>query len=170
MVRVRANLVVAGNGMTTLNGSSRPLSNPEDRRRFHALRKASSAVAIGGSTFRSEPYSKCPLPLFVATTDRDLAGELSSAQERKFLNLSPLELVKFALKQIDGALLIEGGVSFLRELIQAEIIDELQITRVETHGDGHPFDDLLLQKHYRLLSSEDSYQSKFEIWAPRKSW
>jgi dihydrofolate reductase len=61
-------------------------------------------------------------------------------------------------------------VSFLRELIEAEIIDELQITRVETHGDGHPFDDLLLQKHYRLLSSEDSYQSKFEIWAPRKSW
>jgi len=170
VVRVRANLIVAGNGMTTLNGSSRPLSNPEDRRRFHALRKASSAVAIGGSTFRSEPYSKCPLPLFVATTNRDLAGELSSAQERKFLNLSPLELVKFALKQIDGALLIEGGVSFLRELIEAEIIDELQITRVETHGDGHPFDDLLLQKYYRLLSSEDSYQSKFEIWAPRKSW
>ena len=170
MVRVRANLIVAGNGMTTLNGSSRPLSNPEDRRRFHALRKASSAVAIGGSTFRSEPYSKCPLPLFVATTDRDLAGELSSAQERKFLNLSPLELVKFALKQIDGALLIEGGVSFLRELIEAEIIDELHITRVEKHGDGHPFDDLLLQKHYRLLSSGDSYQSKFEIWAPRKSW
>lgn len=150
--------------MTTLAGSSRLLSNPEDRRRFHALRESASAIAIGGSTFRSEPYSKTTLPLYVSTRGKDLSG--SSA---KFFNLSPLKLVELALSEIDGVILIEGGVNFLAELIERRAIDEINITRVQKNGDGYPFNQAHLELYYQLEQSENSGDTVFELWIPNKS-
>lgn len=163
MSRVRANLIVGKNGMTALAGSSRPLSNPEDRKRFHALRRSASAIAIGGSTFRSEPYAKSPIPLYVSTR-----GEVLSSANVQFHNLSPLDLVELALAENDGVILIEGGVNFLDELIKAEVIDELNITRVEKDGDGFPFSDTELVRHYRLEKNEKSGDTVFELWRPKK--
>ena len=39
-----ANLVIGSNGMSTLAGSSRGLSSPADRARFHQLRQAAEAI------------------------------------------------------------------------------------------------------------------------------
>ena len=163
MPRVRANLLVGGNGMTTLEGSSRPLSNSADRKRFHALRDSACAIVIGGSTYRSEPYSRTPIPLYVSTRVKELSGS-----NTKFLNLSPLKLVELALSEVDGVILIEGGVNFLSELIGSEVIDEFNITRVQKNGDGYPFSETQLQHHYQLELSEKSGDAVFELWRPRK--
>lgn len=163
MSRVRANLLVGGNGMTTLEGSSRLLSNPADRKRFHDLRESASAIAIGGSTFRSEPYSRTPIPLYVSTRSKELSGS-----NTRFLNLSPLELLELALSEIDGVIMIEGGVNFLSELIDREAIDEFNITRVQKNGDGNPFSETQLEHHYYLELSEKSGDTVFELWRPRK--
>ena len=163
MSRVRANLLVGGNGMTTLAGSSRPLSNAADRRRFHTLRESAGAIAIGGSTYRNEPYSKSSIPLYVSTRSQGLTGV-----NARFLNLSPFELVKLALSENARDLLVEGGVNFLSELIEREAIDELNITRVQKDGDGYPFDEAQLERHYQLVSSEKSGDTVFELWRPRK--
>lgn len=160
--KVIANIVVASNGMTTLNGSSRELSNPDDRARFHALRVNSSAILIGGSTFRSEPYEKAPLPLYVASRDEEPRNS-----NARFFALSPSELVKLAASEVKGAVLIEGGVNFLKELIALQKIDEIYITRVKKTGDSHIFDFEKLRNQYALKSAEEIRGTLFELWTPK---
>ena len=165
MAQIEANLLVARNKMTSLKGSSRKLSTLEDRKRFHALRKDAGAIAIGGSTYRTEPYSSCPLPLYVATTRQGL-----HQSGVRFLILPPVKLVELARGEIDGKLLIEGGVNFLHELIKSEVIDLIHISRVDQDGDAFEFDENLLRIHYRLVMNERSGETQFESWEPlRKS-
>lgn len=165
MAQILANLIIARNGATSIRGSSRPLSTPEDRKRFHALRKGASAIAIGGSTFRTEPYENLKIPLFVAT--RDSSTEIGgSSSDVRFYNLSPLELLQVARKEIEGAILIEGGVNFLRDLIAAQVIDQIFISRVDLDGDDYLFDEEALRLNYRLDSSETIGDTNFEIWQP----
>ena len=165
MAQILANLVVARNGATSLRGSSRPLSTPEDRKRFNALRKGASAIAIGGSTFRTEPYENLKIPLFVAT--RDSSTEIGgSSSDVRFYNLSPLELLQVARKEIEGAILIEGGVNFLRDLIAAQVIDQIFISRVDLDGDDYLLDEETLRLNYRIVSSETVGDTNFEIWQP----
>lgn len=165
MAQILANLVIARNGATSIRGSSRPLSTPEDRKRFHALRKGASAIAIGGSTFRTEPYENLKIPLFVAS--RDSSTEIGgSSSDVRFYNLSPLELLQVARKEIEGAILIEGGVNFLRDLIAAQVIDQIFISRVDLDGDDYLLDEEALRLNYRLVSSETIGDTNFEIWQP----
>lgn len=165
MAQILANLIIARNGATSIRGSSRPLSTPEDRKRFHALRKGASAIAIGGSTFRTEPYENLKIPLFVAT--RDSSTEIGgSSSDVRFYNLSPLELLQVARKEIEGAILIEGGVNFLRDLIAAQVIDQIFISRVDLDGDDYLLDEEALRLNYRLDSSETIGDTNFEIWQP----
>ena len=165
MAQILANLVIARNGATSIRGSSRPLSTPEDRKRFHALRKGASAIAIGGPTFRTEPYENLKIPLFVAT--RDSSTEIGgSSSDVRFYNLSPLELLQVARKEIEGAILIEGGVNFLRDLIAAQVIDQIFISRVDLDGDDYLLDEEALRLNYRLVSTESIGETNFEIWEP----
>jgi len=165
MAQILANLIIARNGATSIRGSSRPLSTPEDRKRFHALRKGASAIAIGGSTFRTEPYENLKIPLFVAT--RDSSTEIGgSSSDVRFYNLSPLELLQVARKEIEGAILIEGGVNFLRDLIAAQVIDQIFISRVDLDGDDYLLDEETLRLNYRIVSSETVGDTNFEIWQP----
>lgn len=159
--------------MTSLRGSSRPLSTPEDREKFHALRKGASAIAIGGSTFRSEPYENLQIPVFVAT--RQLSSEVEANQSEvrtqsrvRFYDQSPLELLRVASREVEGAILIEGGANFLRELIPAQVIDKIYISRVDQDGDDYLFDQDALRSNYRLVSTEKINNTNFEIWEPRR--
>ncbi|MFM8384582.1 MAG: hypothetical protein ACKN96_06345 [Actinomycetota bacterium] len=165
MAQLLANLVVARNGATSLRGSSRPLSTPEDRKRFHALRKGASAIAIGGSTFRTEPYENLKIPLFVATkhSSSEIGGNPAAV---RFYDLSPLELIQIARKEIAGTILIEGGVNFLRDLIAAQKIDQIYISRVGLDGDDYHLDEQALRLSYQLVSTERIGETNFEIWEP----
>lgn len=173
MAKLLANLIVARNGMTSLRGSSRPLSTPEDREKFHVLRNGASAIAIGGSTFRSEPYKNLKIPLFVATTQ--LSSEVGANQSEvrtqsrvRFYDLSPRELLRVASREVEGAILIEGGVNFLRGLITAQEIDQIYISRVDQDGDDYPLDEQALRSNYGLVSNEKISNTNFEIWEPRR--
>jgi riboflavin biosynthesis pyrimidine reductase len=161
--KVLANIVVASNGMTTLNGSSRELSNSDDRTRFHALRAKSAAIVIGGSTFRSEPYRKVALPLYVASSQKKPMNSTA-----RFFALSPSELVRLVVTEVKGAVLIEGGVNFLKELIAHQEIDEIHITRVQKSGDGHLFEFEALANRYSLRSMEEIRGTRFELWIPKR--
>jgi riboflavin biosynthesis pyrimidine reductase len=157
--------------MTSLRGSSRPLSTPEDRERFHSLRKGAKAILIGGATFRAEPYQNLSIPLFIATR-KTVANALESPrgnQSRsgaRLINVSPAELVRLARKEIPGDLLIEGGINFLNDLIESRAIDQFHITRVKTDGDALPFNEQTLQSNYRLISKERVNETTFELWHP----
>jgi riboflavin biosynthesis pyrimidine reductase len=154
-----ANLVIGSNGMSTLAGSSRGLSSPADRARFHQLRQAAEAILIGGSTYRSEPYSKCPLPLYISTR-----GVEKEVGEAKLLNLSPVELISKARDDGYTKLLVEGGASFLSDLIKEALLDELYLTRSSKLGDGNFFRETELQKNYRVVSESIDGGDCFQIW------
>jgi riboflavin biosynthesis pyrimidine reductase len=154
-----ANLVIGSNGMSTLAGSSRGLSSPADRARFHQLRQAAEAILIGGSTYRNEPYFKCPLPLYIST--RGVEKEVGKA---KLLNLSPVELISKAREDGYTKLLVEGGASFLSNLIKEALIDEFYLTRSIKLGDGNFFGETYLQKNYRVVSESNDGGDRFQIW------
>ncbi|MFM8752095.1 MAG: dihydrofolate reductase family protein [Actinomycetota bacterium] len=166
--RVVANMVIASNGATSFNKDSAPLSPPADRERFHAIRGLSSALVVGGNTYRCEHYSKAPLPVFVATREPEL---LSSTRENEaphssFLNASPSEVVSRALSIQGAPILVEGGISFIKPLLEACTIDRLFLTRSPIAGDGDFFDFELLHRNYRLDKSEVVADVTFEEWTP----
>lgn len=160
--QVIANLVIGANGATEAMGSSRGLTTKLDRERFHQLRERAQAICIGGATFRSEPYEKTPLPLYVASTN----AQSHSATSIHFHKLSPLQLVELALRSEGAPVLIEGGIKFLEGLIDTGKIDEFHITRSPKHGDGSFFDEDNLNRNYRCLVSDEVDGTKFEIWFP----
>jgi dihydrofolate reductase len=161
MAKVRANLVVGSNGMTTKAGSSKPLSNRQDRAKFHELRQISEVILIGGSTFRNEPYSNCPLPLYISSHSQNFGGENIHS-----FNLSPVRVLERAVGDGFENILVEGGVAFLSELITEKLIDEFHITRSDKSGDRDELDENSLHANYKLATESKSGETKFEIWVP----
>ena len=159
MPLIRANLVIGFNGMSRKAGSSRGLSSPADRARFHELRSDADVILIGGSTYRNEPYSKSSLPLYVATR-----ANSANVGKASFFNLSPVDLINQA--KLDGfkKILIEGGVNFLLEPIKFSQIDELYLTRTQVLGDSDKFDETDLHKNYKLASETIEGIDRFEVW------
>ena len=164
--QVIANLVVAANGATTMAGRSAPLSSASDRQRFHQIRSKARSIAIGGNTYRSELYGKTKLPVLVAT--RQVPHKRESEGLVHFLNNSPAEVIGIALAEYGEPVLVEGGVNFLRPLIEQRLIDTFYITRSRNSGDGNFLDRTLLDTNYELTDSESLEENDFEVWLPRK--
>ncbi len=163
---VIANLVVAANGATTMAGRSAPLSSASDRQRFHQIRSKARSIAIGGNTYRSELYGNTKLPVLVATRQVPHARESEGLVH--FLNNSPAEVIGIALSEYGEPVLVEGGVNFLRPLIEQRLIDAFYITRSRNSGDGNFLDCSLLDTNYELIDSESLEENDFEVWLPRK--
>lgn len=160
--RAIANILVASNGATTLNGNSSGLRTIEDAQRFHVIRKLAKAVLVGGNTYRSEPYSKSPIPVFVSS--KTLAE--TSTSKLNIKNATPIKLLESALSQVGSPVIIEGGPRFLNQLITSKLINSLFITRVPKSGDGDFFDESELKSNYQLVESEFINDTVFEIWQP----
>ena len=167
--RVVANMVVGSNGATSLHQDSAPLSPPEDRERFHAIRGLATSLVVGGKTYRCEHYSKAPLPVFVATRDLQLLSQNSIPPgQSHFIRAEPAQVVAKALDSKGAIVLVEGGISFIKPLLVASIIDRLFLTRSPIAGDGDFFDFQMLNQNYQLDRSEDVGDVTFEEWIPKK--
>jgi dihydrofolate reductase len=163
MREILANLVVGANGATTLDGSSRRLSFPADRERFKNLRAIARALVIGGQTYRTEPYEKVSIPLYVATR-RDAVG--SNLINANFIDKTPTEVIDQALKEQGYPILIEGGINFISELIGKRTITTLFLTRSQTAGDSLFLDEKLLRSNYELVVAEPVSGGSLETWKP----
>lgn len=162
--RVLANMVIGANGATSLNHDSAELSSPADRKRFHEIRKMSTALVVGGNTFRREHYSKAPMPVYVATQT-----PTSSTSTSIFIVAAPEMVVRKALEESNGAVLIEGGIRFIAPLLAKGVIDRLFLTRSPISGDGDFFDFENLHRNYQLDSSNKVDDVTFEEWTPKKA-
>jgi len=162
--RVLANMVIGANGATSLNHDSAELSPPADRKRFHEIRKMSTALVVGGNTFRREHYSKAPMPVYVATQT-----PTSSTSTSIFIVADPEIVVRKALEDSNGAVLIEGGIRFIAPLLAKGVIDRLFLTRSPISGDGDFFDFENLHRNYQLDSSNKVDDVTFEEWTPKKA-
>ena len=162
--RVLANMVIGANGATSLNHDSAELSSPADRKRFHEIRKMSTALVVGGNTFRREHYSKAPMPVYVATQT-----PTSSTSTSIFIVAAPEIVVRKALEDSNGAVLIEGGIRFIAPLLAKGVIDRLFLTRSPISGDGDFFDFENLHRNYQLEISNKVDDVTFEEWTPKKA-
>ena len=168
--RVIANMVIGSNGATSLNKDSAPLSPPADRVRFHAIRALASCLVVGGNTYRCEHYSKAPLPVFVATRNPELFSDNdpSSQSTKFFIKASPENVVAQALDSQGSVVLVEGGMSFIKPLLEKKLIDRLFLTKSNIIGDGDFFDFQLLHRNFTLDRSEDVIDVTFEEWIPNR--
>lgn len=146
---VFACLVVGSNYATSLHGSSKHLTSPEDRQRFLALRNSDefAAIVIGSNTAATEPYAKSPHPVFVYTRSS---------------GLTPGQFIEKVHNQSAGRILCEGGVTLLHYLLREDRIDYLHLTHTPIAGDSHFFDSALLLEKMSLTASEQAGQTTFE--------
>lgn len=168
-VKVSANLIVGVDGSTTLNGSSMPLSNDEDRRRFQQLRHQSDLILIGGNTARREPYKRTPIPLYILTHSKVKLQPKN--QLAKQFALTPSELlteVSQNFKSASGkkyiAILLESGPKLLIEMIKASLVDELYLTvNLNKKGENRISIEELTES-FKLIKNESIDQFEFRYY------
>ena len=128
------NLLLSHAGRAVREGSSKALSFPADRRRFHQLRSQADLILIGGNTARNEPYGTTPVPLLVLSRSA-LAPSIASNHHASVLNSSLAQ----ALSHIDHgfrSILLEAGPSLIKEALEAKLIDTFYLTISNTEGDA----------------------------------
>jgi riboflavin biosynthesis pyrimidine reductase len=164
MTWVRANLVVGSDGSTTQAGSSKGLSSTNDRTRFHAIRAEATAILIGGSTSRLEPYGTTPCPLFVISHESTLPGSAAMNHHATLLNSSAVD----ALTTIKGLgyarILVEGGAHLITALAHAHLLDAIYLTRTNAAPSESVIDFHELLSGFVLVSREEEADELFEYY------
>lgn len=127
---VRANLVQGPNGVfEDGSGSSRGISNEQDRIRLLELRKLCDVVVTDGETARTENY-RVPKACDLAVITRSGFTPAESGSDRKYLELrsSPALAIQTLKDSGYERILLEVGPSLIRELIAADVIEQLCLT------------------------------------------
>ena len=159
-IYVVASLVVDPSGRVRDGRDSRPLSSPEDRRRFLGLRRWAQVILIGSKTFSAESYGKSKLPVLTY-----------SRKEREITDWSH-ELLR--VQESHGRrVLIEAGPGLLEPMIRHNVVDRLFLTRtsrVSSDATSPIFDFSLLENSsLELISSEVLAEDRFEIYQRKMS-
>lgn len=165
-----ANMITSLDGVTAIEGSSKPLGSSADKEHLRALRMISDAVLVGPETLRAEKYGRLiadadrrevrvqqglsPDPLAVVisrsfriawdvplfgsadqtvvvytTQKRTVASVSATVKVVELADVSPAAVLADLYKNWGvKALLVEGGPTILRSLIEAKQVDELFIT------------------------------------------
>ena len=130
-----ATLVVGRDGSTTKDATSRNISSSADRASFLNRRRQVDVIIIGGNTARSEPYSRTPVPLIICS--RSSINPVVENEKSELWNCSPDEAIDKARKVFGENILIEGGYSMISELLDANLLDGLELSVTpETGGEG----------------------------------
>lgn len=150
----RANILIDPLGRVRAGKNSAPLSSPGDRDRFHQLRQWADCLVVGGETFRNEPYHLSSLP--VASYSRTL----------KVISDWPGEFRDLAGRYGDK-ILVEAGPNLLHQLLDAQVIDQIHLTRTSRRSDDatSPIFDLTRIKEWKVLSEEADQENVFEIYS-----
>ena len=165
---LRVNMVSTLDGAANgESGKSGSINNEADKRVFHALRAQADAIVVGAGTARTERYRPAAVPLVIVSHRGLVPDQLQDAPPGKVLlvtcadslglaecreTLGPDQVIVAGESQVDLAamkaelverglrdLLSEGGPHLLRDLLAADVADELCLTWVpRTIGGVHP--------------------------------
>ena len=132
---VIASMVVGSDGSTSKGSKSAGVSSPADRRSFLARRRSVDCIIIGGNTARNEPYNRTPVALVVLS--HSLVNPVVGNHLATMWNTSPAEAVDRATRKFGSNILIEGGYSMISELLDADLLDGLELSVTpESGGEG----------------------------------
>ncbi|HEX7715671.1 MAG TPA: dihydrofolate reductase family protein [Marmoricola sp.] len=165
---LRVNMVSTLDGAANgESGTSGSINNDADKRVFRALRAQADAVVVGAGTARTERYRVADVPLVVVSHRALVPEQLRDAPPGKVLlvtcsdslglddcrsTLGHDQVIVAGEAQVDLVamrsalverglrnLLCEGGPHLLRDLLDAGVVDELDLTWVpRVIGGVHP--------------------------------
>ena len=125
-VSIVATLVVGADGSTSKDSRSAGVSSPADRKIFLQRRREVDCIIIGGNTARHEPYNRTPVPLVVIS--RSLVNPVQGNHLASLWNCSPVQAVEKARTQFGENILIEGGITMIKELMDHNVIDRIELS------------------------------------------
>jgi riboflavin biosynthesis pyrimidine reductase len=161
---VRANLVQGPAGITKdSNGSSRGISNATDLARLLELRQLADVVLTDGQTARLEAYKvpkSCDLAVFTKTGFTPASN--TSSHKYLELRMSPVDAVRELLRLGYKRILLECGPGSLRQIIDADLLDQLCLTN--TGGSEASLESLGIASAVELFS-QTLDDTAFGIWA-----
>ena len=165
---LRVNMVSTLDGAANgESGTSGSINNDADKRVFRALRAQADAIVVGAGTARTERYRVADVPLVVVSHRALVPEQLREAPPGKVLlvtcsdslgleecrsTLGPEQVIVAGEAHVDLVamrselverglrnLLCEGGPHLLRDLLDAGVVDELDLTWVpRAVGGVHP--------------------------------
>jgi len=125
-VSIVATLVVGADGSTSKESRSAGVSSAADRKVFLQRRREVDCIIIGGNTARHEPYNRTPVPLVVIS--RSLVNPVQGNHLASLWNCSPIQAVERARTQFGENILIEGGITMIKELMDHNVIDQIELS------------------------------------------
>ena len=156
---VVATLVVGSDGSTSKESRSAGISSPEDRKAFLQRRREVDVIIVGGNTARQEPYNRTPVPLIVIS--RSLVNPVQGNHLALFWNCSPAKAVEKARLLFGEKILIEGGISMIKELISLKILDQLELSVTPATGGDERVDIKELLSHFTQVSQREEAGTLF---------
>lgn len=165
---LRVNMVSTLDGAANgESGKSGSINNEADKRVFHALRAHADAIVVGAGTARTERYRVAAVPIVVVSHRGLVPEQLRDAPPGTVLlvtcadslgleecrsTLGSEHVIVVGESRVDLVamrdalvargfrnLLCEGGPHLLRDLLEAGVVDELDLTWVpRTIGGVHP--------------------------------
>ena len=158
-MRVTVTLVVGADGSTTKNGNSAGVSNTVDRTAFLARRRNADCIIIGGNTARTEPYHRTPVPVIVIS--KSLINPLADNRLAHCWNLSPTDAIERAAKTFGPNIHIEAGAAIIRELMDADCVDELELSITDVVGGEDLIDVKELLSHFSEVDEKVEAETRF---------
>ena len=156
---VTVTLVVGADGSTSKNGNSAGVSSAADRSAFLARRRTADCILIGGNTARTEPYHRTPVPVVVLS--KSLINPLADNRLAHCWNLSPVKAVERAKSTFGPDIHIEAGASIIRELINASLVDALELSITDVTGGDDVIDISELLSHFSNQSEKTISGTRF---------
>jgi len=156
---VFATLVIGLDGSTAKNGSSREITSGADRGEFLARRREADFILIGGKTARSEPYHRTPVPVVVAS--RSMVNSLSDNRNAYWWNASPIQALEMGIKKFGGNVLVEGGATFIFELIKERALDGIYLSISPESGGEAKIDYQELLDHFSEVTHREVEGTQF---------
>ena len=158
-----ATLVVGRDGSTSIESRSAGVSSAVDRQVFLQRRREVDCIIIGGNTARHEPYNQTPVPLIVVS--RSLVNPVQGNHRALLWNCSPTQAVEKARTHFGPSILIEGGISFINELIEHKILDRIELSVTPTTGgdDRIDWEELVARFQYCQTREVDG-TSFYSAW------
>lgn len=146
---VHATLVMGTDGSTSFLGSSDGVTSPEDRAQFLATRRQSDVIIIGGNTARHDRYRRTPVPLVILS--HSYPEIIRENPRAHWWNLSPIEAVRKAEKEFGASILIEAGVSMIRQLLSLGVISQLSVSVTPMSGGENRADLTELLSYFTVV-------------------
>ena len=154
-----ATLVLGQDGSSTYSGNSLGLSTDADRARFLTRRRSADCILTGGKTARAEGYASTPVALVILSRSEEIIRPENPLAKQ--WNHSIADAIAEIHSQFGDAIMIEGGVNFLKAALEAGVVDQVELSITPITGGENKFKWKSLTNDFKVVKEEELIDTKF---------